>query len=165
MNNTNENELEKLINRIINIEVSLEEVTPLIGKYLYNYFITEEELLKIYSYLSETIAKYEKEFDEGLDKNEISIFHYVMDCFKTSKNNLTLIEKYLINRYDIACNKKEKTEGMANNYIKRKLHPDYKPSILEESLELTPAAFTLIPIIITATVIIGTILAALLLVK
>lgn len=161
----NDKELEQIINRMINLDVSLEEVTPLIGKYLYNYPINEQELIKIYSYLSETIAKYEKEFDKGLSKDEIATFHYVMDCFKNSKKYLTPIESYLIERYDKTCQKEEKIEGMSNNYIKRKLHPDYKPSRLEESLELTPAAFILIPIIITVTVLLGTIIAAFLLVK
>ena len=165
MNNVTEKKIEEIIDRMINLNVSLEEVTPLIGKYLYNYPINEQELIKIYSYLSETIAKYEKELDKNLDKDEVATFHYVMDCFKNSKKYLTPIETYLIERYDKVCQKEDKVEGISNSFIKRKLHPDYKPSRLEESLELTPAAFTLLPIIITVTVLLGTIIAAFLLVK
>lgn len=159
------NELEKLIDRMVNINVERKDAIPLINKYVNNIPVNDKELIKIYSYLSEFIAKYETELSKYIDPKEKQEFHEIINKFKNHVINLTPIESYLIDRYDRACLKElEESSSINNGFTKRKTNPNYKSSF-EESIELNPYGITLIPIIITVTVLIGTIIAAILLVK
>ena len=64
MDNINREQMDKLIDRMINLEVSTNEIIPIMQSYINNQPVEEKDLIKIYSYLSEIIAKYEIDYSK-----------------------------------------------------------------------------------------------------
>ena len=152
-----DNKLEKELEKIENTYIEFEEIIPILYKYTNNIQLTEEETLKIYAFISNDIALYEKEFDESLDPREREIFHYTMEYIRDKEKNN--IEEYMLNRYNTSCQKEIETNGKTNSYTKRLLNPD-TPLLLSDENGITATI-----IIISITVMIGLFLAAFLLVK
>lgn len=145
-----------ILEKIQNTYVELEEAIPLISNYTNNFPLNEEQLIKIYSYLSNAITLYEYEYNESLSKREQDILHYAMEYMKTTNPNS--IESALIERYDKCCQKEIESASKSNGMTKRLLNPNVPVSLSDDGITLTT-------IIITITILLGSVIAAIMLVK
>jgi len=145
-----------ILEKIQNTYVELEEAIPLISNYTNNFPLNEEQLIKIYSYLSNAITLYEYEYNESLSKKEQDILHYAMEYMKTTKPNS--IESTLIERYVKCCKKEIESASKSNGMTKRLLNPNVPVSLNDDGITLTT-------IIITITILLGSVIAAIMLVK
>lgn len=152
----NTNEFYTLLDRIQNTYVTDEEAIKLLSRFVNNDILNEEDMKKVYAYLSNQIAIIEYGYNESLSDNEIDILDYTIDYMK--KTNIDAIKSYLINRYDNITNKEENTRGKSNGRTKKLLNPN-TPLILDDE------GISLSIIIITITILLGAIIAAVLLVK
>lgn len=149
------NEFLTLLDQIHQTYVENDEAIKLISKYINKENLTEEEKIKVYAFLSNAITLFEYQYDESLDRNEKDILHYTMEFL--NPNNST-IERHLLNRYNSACQKDKTTSHKTSGYTKKLLNPESPLSLDEEGISLTI-------IIITVTILLGSVIAALLLVK
>jgi len=149
------NEFLTLLDQIHQTYVENDEAIKLISKYINKENLTEEEKIKVYAFLSNAITLFEYQYDESLDRNEKDILHYTMEFL--NPNNST-IERHLLNRYNNACQKDKNASSKNNGYTKKLLNPESPLSLDEEGISLTI-------IIITVTTLLGSVIAALLLVK
>lgn len=149
------NEFLSFLDRIHATYVEYDEAIKLISKYINKEQLSEEESLKIYAFLSNAITMFEYEYNESLEHKEKELLHYAMNYVR---QNNSAIERHLTNRYDKACLKDKETTKKTNSHTKRLLNPDI-PLLLDDN----GASLTII--IITATILLGALIAAILLVK
>lgn len=149
------NEFLTLLDQIHQTYVENDEAIKLISKYINKENLTEEEKIKVYAFLSNAITLFEYQYDESLDRNEKDILHYTMEFLNP---NNSAIERHLLNRYNSACQKDKTTSHKTSGYTKKLLNPESPLSLDEEGISLTI-------IIITVTILLGSVIAALLLVK
>ena len=96
----------------------------------------------------------------------------ILGCKVDKKNGKIIIDSSSMNSHEIPDDLMRQMRSsvvlagaILARFKKVKTNPNYKSGMIEESLTLNHEAYTLIPIIITITVILGTIIAAILLVK
>ena len=94
----NKNEFNSFIEKIEQTYIEFEEVLPLLYQYTNKNQLTEDEMIKIYAYLSNTITIYEHEFDGSINYREKEVFHYTMNYIETKEKNE--IETHLLERYN-----------------------------------------------------------------
>lgn len=149
------NEFLSYLDSIHTTYVEYDEAIRLISKYINKEPLSEEENLKIFAFLSNTITMYEYEYNESLDNKEKEVLHYTMNYVR---QNNSAIERHLINRYDKVCLKDKETAKKTNSHTKKLLNPN-TPLLLDDS------GSSLTIIVITTTILLGTLIAAILLVK
>jgi len=152
------NEFNDLIEKMQLTYVEFEEVLPLLYKYTNKGLITEEENLKIYAYLSNTITIYEHEFDGSINYREKEVFHYTMNYIETKEKNE--IETHLLDKYNSSCEKEIESNGKSNSFSKKLTNPDVPLLLTDNETGITTTI-----IVITTTLILGIFLAVFLLVK
>lgn len=150
-------EINNPLNELINIYVTLEEVYPLVRSYINYKSLNDEDLKKIYAYLSNAITILENGFDLT------SSFEYEMfDCLINyiSNKEKNIYEEQLLNKYkkyiEISSDSKGLSEGRKKTYG---INSNPAPLLLGDG------GISLTIIIITVTVLVGTFLATLMLVK
>ena len=150
------NEFNILLDQVQNTYVELEEVIPLISKYTNNISVNENDLIKIYSFLSNAITLFEYEYNNSLEQKALDILHYTMEYVKNKNSNQ--MENYLIERYNTYCQKELESTGKSSSYQKKLLNPDAPVFLDDNGISLTI-------IIITTTILLGVIIGAIILVK
>lgn len=150
------NEFYTYLDNIQNIYVTDEEAVKLLSHFVNNDVLSEEDIKKVYAYLSNQIALIEYGYNESLAPNELDILNYVIDYMKTTDMNA--IKSYLINRYESVYKSDENAFKKSNGRTKKLLNPSTPLSLDDEGISLSI-------IIITITILLGAIIATILLVK
>lgn len=136
-----------------NIEISTEEVMPLIEKFVTAKSLNKEEKIKIYSYLKDLLDTKELELD--LSNKEEELLGATVDYLRTKTSNN--VEKEILNRYNNFSERQDLAKSKEE--IKRYTLKGDNP------LKLNDDGVSLSIIIITVTVLLGALLAAIILVK
>ena len=150
-------EINNPLNELINIYVSLEEVYPLVRSYINYKSLNDEDLKKIYAYLSNAITILENGFDLT-SSFEYEMFDCLINHISTKeKNNY---EEQLLNKYKKYIEMPGSSKGISEGRKKT-----YGINSNPAPLLLGDGGISLTIIIITVTLLVGAFLATLMLVK
>lgn len=152
------------LNELLDIYVTLEDVYPLIKKYTMYKKLSETELKEIYAYLSDAITKLQEGFIKSESENkktfEEEIIEVLMEHIIYKDRNK--YEKALLAKYYnyMKSNGNESSKGITDGKSKK-----YGISGNPAPFLLSDNGISLTITIITTTIILGSLIAALLLVK
>lgn len=153
------NEFTEEREKLAYIEVELDEAWYLINLFSHGKPLDYNSKLKTYAFLLETLTKMELEFE--LTETEEYLLGIAVDYIRKNETNTNNIEIEILNRYNAYQEQMENTSKSMNAGAKKKTYS----SLPKSPLILNDEGASLTIIIITATLLLGILIAALLLVK